>query len=358
MLAANKNPDTPGACNGRGVALASLGRFAEAPPCFNEELRRHPGNAEAHMNLGMTLLALGRFEEAWPHYEYRSQRKGFAAASGPRWQGEDLGHDTLLVYPEQGAGDNIHFLRYLPLLRQRYPEARIAYPSPEALKRLFAHTLAAARIDVYASSDDVHTYGFQTALLSIPGVLETTLASIPADVPYLRVDPAWADKWSPHLEGIRLPKVGLAWAGNPGYSGDRDRSIGFDTIAALFNVPGICFVSLQRPAEGELPARHEKLRYWMDEVADFADTAALIAQLDLVISVDTSVAHLAGAMGRPVWLLNRINTDWRWLLDREDSPWYPTMRIFRQPSPGDWNEVLRKVADALAQKFAGGVSRA
>ena len=135
-------------------------------------------------------------------------------------------------------------------------------------------------------------------------------------------------------------------------------SIGFDTIAALFNVPGICFVSLQRPAEGELPARHEKLRYWMDEVADFADTAALIAQLDLVISVDTSVAHLAGAMGRPVWLLNRINTDWRWLLDREDSPWYPTMRIFRQPSPGDWNEVLRKVADALAQKFAGGVSRA
>ncbi len=352
-LALKKNTDTPGARNGTGVALTALGRFAESPRFFHEELHHYPDNAEAHMNLGMALLALGAFDEAWPHYEYRAQRKGFAAASGPKWQGEDLGHDTLLVYPEQGAGDNIQFLRYLPLLRKRYPDAKIAYPSPDALKRLFKHTLAAADVDVYAISQNVHTHGFQTALLSVPGLLATTLATIPADVPYLRVDPAWEDPWSQRLAGVHSPKIGLAWAGNPGYAGDRDRSIGFELIADLFDVPGISFISLQKPVDGEPPAHHPKLHDWMDDAADFADTAALIARLDLVISVDTSVAHLAGALGRPVWLLNRINTDWRWMLEREDSPWYPTMHIFRQSSRGDWKGVLRRVAQELARRYCG-----
>ena len=346
--ALEKNPDTVGACNGKGVAYASLGRFAEGVPCLEEELRRHPDNSEAHMNLGMTLLVPGRYEEAWPHYEYRAERKGFASASGPKWHGEDLGSDTLLVYPEQGAGDNIHFLRYLPLLRNRYPKARIVYPSPEALKRLFAHTLEQAGIEVFASSDDVHTHGFQSALLSIPGLMETTLATVPADVPYLEVEPSWAEPWAPRLAGIARPRVGLAWAGNPDYPGDRDRSIPFEMLSGLLEVSGATFVSLQKAAKAQPPARHPRLLDWMDQVTDFADTAALIDQLDLVISVDTSVAHLAGALGRPVWLLNRTNTDWRWLLEREDSPWYPTMRIFRQSKRGDWSDVLRKVEEALA----------
>lgn len=343
------DPSTVTAENGIGAALASMGRFAEALPHFQRQVAAHPGHVEGHVNLGITLLTLGRFAEGWPEYERRLEKRGFNAASGPRWRGEPLGRDTLLVWPEQGAGDNIQFLRYLRRVRAAHPEARIVYPSPAALERLFAQSLAELGVEVPGALERIEVHGFQTALLSLPALFGTTLEDIPAAVPYLAADPALRAGWAARLRGRPAPRVGVVWAGNPEFAMDRDRSVPPETMREVLECPRTCFVSLQKPAANVLrpePRRGELLD-WMHEVADFADTAALVSELDLVVSVDTSVAHLAGALGKPVWLLNRAATDWRWLLGREDSPWYPSMRIFRQPRAGDWTSVARAVRREL-----------
>lgn len=338
-----------GAHNGLGVCFMALGRYLDAVREFEEELRRDPVDADAHMNLGLARLLLGELEAGWPEYEHRLLRKSMNTATGPRWTGAPLDTSTLLVFPEQGAGDNIQFVRYLARVRDENPKARIVYPAPAELRRLFAPALSAWRVDMPEPHGDIEITGFQIALLSLPGLFRTSPASIPAQIPYLRADQAEVAAWRARLQGHAGLKVGLVWAGNPEYRMDRDRSLPADEVVRLLQAGGACFVSLQKGAP-DAPARSDRLLDWMGEVRDFADTAALIEALDLVISVDTSVAHLAGALGRPVWLANRFSPDWRWMLGREDSPWYPTMRIFRQPARGDWTSVVGALRRALAEE--------
>jgi hypothetical protein len=246
----------------------------------------------------------------------------------------------LLVYPEQGLGDAIQMVRYAAMLSDGGP---VFWAVPASLRRLF--TGVAGITALLTPQDEVPPHDLHCSVMSLPRLCRTSLATIPGGVPYLRADPTQAAAWRARLRDSTGRKIGLAWQGNPEYLLDRLRSISTDHLGLFDGTRDAVFVSLQLPrmqASPPLP-----LIDLTDELSDFADTAALMAALDLIITVDTSVAYLAGALGRPVWLLNRFNTDWRWLMDRDDSPWYPTMRIFRQSAPGDWDGVLAAVRAAL-----------
>ena len=331
--------------------LKDLGRLEAAEIAYREALRLEPGHApeEAILryNLGILLLLAGRLGEAWPEYAWR-----FAAGAVPDrnfpqpiWAGEALAGRTLLIHAEQGLGDTIQMARYLPLLPR---DGAIVIEAPRALVRLLA---GFPRLRVVQLGDALPNFDLQCAMMGLPAIFGTELASIPADIPYLRADATRVAHWRRLVSGLPGRAVGLAWAGNPDdVRLDRKRSIALDVLAPLAKIPGVSFVSLQPGKPGEqlaVSALGSVTRDWTAELSDLAETASLIEALDLVITVDTAVAHLAGALGRPVWLLNRFDTDWRWLLEREDSPWYPTLRQFRQASPGDWVGVVDQVAAAL-----------
>lgn len=300
-----------------------------------------------HVNLAHSLLASGDFQEGWSHYEHRTslpmhdgQRFRDAA---PRWRGEPAAGMTLMVHAEQGLGDTIQFCRYLVLAAAR--GCRVVFEVQPVLRRLTAGLAGVDQIVVQGQA--LPPFDLHCPLMSLPGILGTRVETIPGNVPYLVADIADTAVWAarmPHQSGLR---VGLAWAGNPQLSADGRRSIPAELLAPLLDCSGIAFFSLQKGHQA--PAGVVDL---MNDVSDFADTAALIANLDLVISVDTAVAHLAGAMGKPVWLLNRHDSDWRWLRDRDDSPWYPTLRQFRQASPGDWDGVIARVEAELRRMGA------
>ncbi|MDR1935464.1 MAG: tetratricopeptide repeat protein, partial [Candidatus Accumulibacter sp.] len=334
------NPRSANAWLNLGYAYTRQSRLDEAEEAFRQALEIQPDFAEAECNLGLVLLLRGRLSEGWARYENRwwtPERAGHRPQSDrPEWAGEALGQRTLLVYREQGFGDNLQFARYLPLLRQRHPEARIRFWCLPPLCRLFTSHAAAWGVELLPSSTDAKSlppFDAHIALMSLPGRMGTTLENIPAEVPYIAAPPDLAEKWAARLKPLPGRKVGLVWSGNEAYSSQRFRSVSLKQLQPLLGVGGISWVSLQKgDAAGQIAAEGLPglILDVMDEVGDFADTAAIVANLDLVISVDTAVLHLAGAMGKPVWLLNRFDTDWRWLLEREDSPWYPTMRIFRQ----------------------------
>jgi hypothetical protein len=265
----------------------------------------------------------------------------------------------VLVVQEEGLGDTLQFLRYLPLLAER--GARVAVAVPPELTRLI-RTVPGV-IDVPAGDAPVPKHDFHCSFNGLPRAFETTLETIPCAVPYLAADPALVTRWARRLPAIQALRVGLAWAGQarpwlPGFVGvDQRRSTDLATLAPLAAVSGVRFVSLQKGGaapEARTPADALDLLDVMAEVRDFADTAAIVANLDLVISVDTSVVHLAGAMGKPVFLLDRYDNCWRWLSGRDDSPWYPSLRIFRQSRPGEWAPVIARVAAALARQVALG----
>jgi glycosyl transferase family 9 (putative heptosyltransferase) len=247
---------------------------------------------------------------------------------------------SLLVYPEQGLGDAIQMVRYAALLADGGP---VFWAVPASLRRLF--TGVADIKALLTPQDEVPPHDLHCSVMSLPRLCRTSLATIPGGVSYLRADPAQAAAWRARLRDGTGRKIGLAWQGNPDYLLDGLRSISTDHLGVLDGTRDAMFVSLQLPRMQASPLL--SLIDLTGELSDFADTAALMAALDLIITVDTSVAHLAGALGRPVWLLNRFNADWRWLMDRDDSPWYPTMRIFRQSTPGDWDGVLAAVRAAL-----------
>ena len=276
----------------------------------------------------------------------------------PQWRGEDLADKTIFLHSEQGYGDTIQFLRYVPLLASR--GGRVILEVPPSLGRLAEQLQGAAQ--VFASGAVTPAADFFCPLLSLPRAFGTTVATIPGEVPYLAADRAAVAAWRRRLADLEGLRVGLVWAGNPRPNQpganriDRRRSVTLGHFANLAEVPGVSFVSLQKgqaASQTRSPPPGLLVHDWTDELTDFADTAALIEALDLVISVDTSVVHLAGALGKPTWLLNRFDTCWRWLLNRDDSPWYPTLRQFRQPSPGDWNSVICGVRDALQRLAAG-----
>jgi Flp pilus assembly protein TadD len=337
-------PDLVDAMVNLGNVLVDLGQFTAAEASYRAALARAPENADAKYDLGALQLLTGRLAEGWAGYEVRWNRRGCKrrAMAAPAWRGDALAGRTLLLHAEQGFGDTIQFCRFIPELTKA---GRVFVEAPPPLLRLL-HTLE-GRPTLIAAGQELPPHDLQLPLPSLPAVLGTTLTSIPASLPYLHADPVQIAAWRRRLANVPGLRVGVAWAGNADYALDSRRSIKSRAFAVLAALPGISLISLQKsPPEGA----PTWLTYdWTDELHDFADTAALIKALDLVISVDTSIIHLAGALGRPAWLLNRFDSCWRWLHDRTDSPWYPGMRIFRQPSPLDWDSVLSEVAARLAE---------
>ncbi len=339
----------------RGFALILTGQDRAAAELYRHALPDLP-DPRAHGHYALTLLMLGEYREGWEQYEFRwlqephlSHRPSF---SQPVWAGQDLTGKTILLRAEQGAGDIIQFARFAAPLKAL--GATVVLEVRPELTRLAQGFAGADR--VFAPPTPPPPFDFYIHLMSIPRALGTELATIPATVPYLRVDPADLQRWAARLQDHRL-QVGLTWAGNPAHLRDSQRSMPLDALRDLWQVQGVRYVCLQKPLKpGELEQFPPEATLFDlgPGLEDFADTAAAIAQLDLVICVDTAIGHLAGALGKPVWLLLPEIGDFRWLKGREDSPWYPTMRLFRQQRMGQWDEVVARVKAALQEAVRTG----
>jgi len=339
--------------NGRGVILAKRGDLAQAAEAYTMAVACRNEYPEAHSNLASALLSLGDFERGLPELEWRwklpSMAPYRASFPQPLWRGQPLQGRTILLYAEQGWGDTIQFIRYAPLVAER--GGRVIVRCPAELKSLMASVRGVSE----ATSDATLRFDMHCPVLSLPLALGTRMETIPSDCPYVKVGPVlsqqWAAKVRPHADGL---KVGLVWAGSPAHAGDFQRSIALAQLAPLAKAKATFFSLQKGPAavQAQHPPTGMKLIDHTADLHDFADTAALIANLDLIISVDTAVVHLAGAMAKNVWVLLSYNADWRWLLDRADSPWYPNLRLFRQKTRGDWAGVMEEVAEELL-KIAG-----
>jgi tetratricopeptide (TPR) repeat protein/ADP-heptose:LPS heptosyltransferase len=345
-------PSAAGVHNIRGVALVSGGEPAAALECFARALDLAPGDPEARWNRSQALLVLGRLREAWPDYECRWQTLPLRqprATARPRWTGEGaVAGRTVLLWGEQGFGDQIQLARYAPLVAAR--GARVRLEVSRALLRLMRGLEgvdALAPLEQGFADDE---FDLHCPLASLPLAMGTDLADIPARIPYLAAPAPLVAHWSDWLgEADGRPRIGVAWSGSTGHRNDRNRSIALQRFAALLGDRAE-WIGLQRELrDGDRAAKDAlpQLRLPGDRLVDFADTAALATLCDLVVSVDTSIAHLAGALGRPVWILLPFSPDWRWLERRDDSPWYPTARLYRQERPGDWDGVLQRVAGDL-----------
>ena len=357
--ALRSRPDYANTHNNLGNVFQDLGRYDDAIASYRRALSLQMDYPEAAWNLGLLRLAGGHLADGWPGYEARLRMAGAMIDSGhaqPPWDGSDLNGRTILLHAEQGYGDTLQFIRYAPMVRDR--GGRVLLRCPSALHRLLEGQLGIERI--VGSHEALPAFDVRCPLPSLPGRFKTTLQSIPTDVPYIRVERTLEAQWQARLsrESGKL-KIGLAWAGNPTHVRDKHRSMPLAALAPLARfAPDVRFISLQKgePAgQARMPAAPIQLLDYTSELNDFADTAALIANLDLVIAVDTAIVHLAGALAKPVWVLLAIPTDWRWMLDRQDSPWYPTARLFRQPKRGDWETPLAQVVDALADLLGRGV---
>jgi tetratricopeptide (TPR) repeat protein len=344
-----RKPDLTTAWNNMGLALQAANRLQQATDAFRQALKLAPNFAQAHWNLSLALLMTGDYAEGWREYEWRHRGETFGAAdtsAAPRWQGEDLTGRTLLLSTEQGMGDALQFVRFAAPLAKK--GARVILRAPDAQAPLLA--TAPGVTSVVRTTDPMPPHDFQLPLLSVAGVLHTDDTNIPAAVPYLSVSRENAAEVTAAMavpEGTL--RVGLSWAGNRQQANDRRRSCPLATLAPLLGVPNVAWYSLQKgDGEDQIPSVPAAARIrQLDARNDFARKAALIAELDLVISVCTSNAHLAGALGKPLWVLLAFAPDWRWRLDRSDSLWYPTAHLFRQPAPGDWASVVAEVRAAL-----------
>jgi tetratricopeptide (TPR) repeat protein len=342
-------PDHVGAWLNRGRAASQLRRFDEAIASYGEVLARRKDDANAHFNRALALLTIGQYRPGFEAYEWRWRRTGVAPQKRrgrPLWLGEyPLHRKTVLLHAEQGLGDTIQFARYVPLVAaggatvmlEVQPELKSLMSSLDGVARLLSRGEAPPPFDAHCP------------LGSLPLAMKTEIESVPAAIPYLSADPARIAQWSARIEALPRPRIAIAWSGNPAHENDRNRSIAFDKLAPLLAHPA-SFVSIQRDvrdAEAMQLAGERRVEHVGGALADFSDTAAVLTLCDLAITADTAPAHLAGALGRPVWVLVPFAPDWRWTLDGETTPWYPTARLFRQTSPGDWDAVLARVADAL-----------
>ncbi|MEG3933551.1 tetratricopeptide repeat protein [Microcoleus sp. T3_B1] len=342
--ALNLKPDFVEAINNLGHALVDLGEFQEAFSCHSRALELQPDNATAHLEFALTLLLFGDFQRGFAEYEWRWRTPQLQPRQfkQPVWDGSDLQGKTILLHVEQGFGDSIQFIRYAPILRSRGAKVMVAcYPE---LMRLFATVAGIEYLSV--SLEGLPEFDVHAPLMSLPRIVGTTLETIPANVPYLA--PPAECKFA--LSSDAKLKVGIVWAGSPQRRKDNQRSCSLSDFIRFLDVPGIAFYSLQKNlSESDRTLLHQHLVPDLTpHLNDFADTASAISQLDLVITVDTAVAHLAGALGKPVWVLLSFAPDWRWLLDREDNPWYPTARLFRQSQPESWQELFEEVQVALS----------
>jgi tetratricopeptide (TPR) repeat protein len=340
------------ALNNRGLTLHRLGRFGEALASYDRALAARPGYADALFFRSMSRLLTGDFERGWIEYERRHESSSAVSSKRdiqqPLWLGEDdIAGKTILLHSEQGFGDTIQFCRYAALVAAR--GARVVMEVQQPLRGLMMGLDGVA--EVIARGDPLPDFDFHCPLLSLPLALETRLATIPSSPSYLRPPQRTSQDWDARLGKQGRPRIGVAWAGNPKHVRDRERSISLGTLLPLLDVDAT-FVSLQKDvhrADAETLLTNRKILDLAGSLGDFSDTAALISRLDLVISVDTSVAHLAAALGKPVWVLVTHVPDWRWLLGRDDTPWYPTARLFRQDDTGKWDGVMARLRDALLQ---------
>jgi tetratricopeptide (TPR) repeat protein len=333
-----------------GLVRQEQGRPREAIAAYRQAIMRDPNYADAHWNEALQHLALGEYDTGWAQYEWRWRRQGYPAQrfAERAWDGGNLTGRTILLTAEQGYGDTFQFIRYADLVKKR--GGTVIVECQPRLKQALAYTPGIDRL--VAQGDPLPPFDRHAAMLSLPRLLGTGLDSIPANVPYIRPDPLRALDWRARVNRGVGRNVGLVWRGNPDNSDDRKRSMDAGAAARLRHLSGINWFSLQIDAtKSEIAALSADgpICDCGPDLADWADTAALIATLDLIVTVDTAVAHLAGAMGRPVWVMLSAVPHWSWLRDRSDSPWYPTARLFRQERPGDWQTVLGAVARAATE---------
>ena len=345
-------PDFAEAWFGRGSTLSIVRRYDEAFACLREVQRIKPEFGDAHFMEAINRLLLGDYERGWIKYEARwdstlsnSNKRLF---SQPLWLGDhSIAGKTILLHAEQGLGDTIMASRYVPLVSAL--GAKVILEVQPSLKTMLQSLEGVSLL--LATGEDTPDFDFHCPLMSLPLAFKTRLDTIPAVVPYLAANSEAVRKWKLRLVGNEL-KVGVAWAGNPRFRDDRERSILLKNIAPLFGVPGVKFFSIQkdlRPGDEEFLNANPRIVHLGKETAGFHDDAGIMMSLDLVISSDTSVVHLAGALARPVWVLLSFNPEWRWMLDRNDSPWYPTARLVRQNEEGDWASVVASVSEELTR---------
>ena len=337
--------------NNLGNVLMELDRFEGSAISYAKAISLKPDDPGAHKNFGIINLLLGNFEIGWAEYSWRRLEDDpvfkVRAYSQPFWDGEDLTGKTIFIYPEQGLGDTIQFVRYLPVLQAL--GGQVVFDAPLPLVRLL-EDLDGVNVMV-KSGDTIPPFDYHLPLLELPRLFDTTPDTIPAAEAYLSAEQSLEETWAERLGPKEGYRVGLVWAGNPSHLNDRNRSITPELFRSLAETPGVSAYSLLVGRDGEAGRVFgDTVTDLEEQLTDFAETAAAIANMDLVISVDTAVVHLAGALGAPVWTLLPFNPDWRWMLDRGDSPWYPTMRLFRQEKRRDWQGVLDRVAAELAER--------
>lgn len=346
-------PDYTDALINRGNALRDLNRSREAIESYDTALALKPDLADGHWNKALEQLLLGDFAQGFANYEWRWRRadavpRGFTQ---PQWRGEDLRGRTILLHAEQGFGDTLQFVRYVPMVAAK--GGNVILEGPDGLLPLLAGIEGvAARVSRGAP---LPPFDLHCPLMSLPLAFGTTLATVPAAVPYLRVPAARAEQWRGRLPRRGVPRVGLVWSGRPTHRNDHNRSIALARLEPVLARPGVQFISLQREirdADRPALAKFPTVLRLEEELADFADTAAVVDALDLTIAVDTAVAHVAGALGKPVWVLLPSIPDWRWMLHRDDSPWYPSARLFRQKRIGDWDGAIARLAAELERELA------
>ena len=355
-------PDSPTALNSLGSLLSDIGLVQEAHGYFIKAVNLAPEFAMARLNLGMAQLKLGDWQPGWDNYEARwtgSAESGNGTFSRPscplpQWDGQDnTDKQGLLVFTEQGFGDMFQFSRYLELASQRF--AKVGFVCPDPITQIIMEWSFGERVVILKRMPISYaTWHWQCPLMSLPRAFKTRLDTIPANLPYLKVSKMAQAHWRERLD-IAAPDrftVGIAWTGRKSHQYDAQRSLRFEQFLPLLNDKRITWVNLQKSGIEDLrPAIPDDVKWidWTEELTDFADTAGLVSNLDLVISIDSSMVHLAGGLKRPVWMLNRFNSEWRWMEQRVDSPWYPTLRIFNQPQLGDWTSVLNTLRSALAE---------
>jgi tetratricopeptide (TPR) repeat protein len=351
------DPNFSDAWSNLGTTLHHAGRYEEGMAALRRAIALAPNHANAHSGLGILLLMRGDFAEGFDEYEWRllsTEVKGPRFPQRP-WQGESLAGRHIYVQAEQGFGDTLQFVRYLPILKSR--AGAVSFRMHQSLLTLMRENLPG--IELYGDRGTPAPADCECALLSLPRLFRTRLETIPAPVAYLRAPAEIAARWRQRLAALPGLKVGLVWAGRPEHANDHRRSLDLAALVPLCALPGVSFASLQvGPHAADLAGQRAlKIADLSPQLADFAETAGAVAALDLVITVDTAVAHLAGALGKPVWVLLPEVTDWRWLLGREDNPWYPTMRLFRRQACEGWEKVIPRVAGELAAAAAGDTVR-
>lgn len=335
------------ACFNLGVTYSALRKYENAIECFNLALKIEPKHANSHYNLGVNLLLLGDFEKGWSHYEWRYRFFPYMAPIyNMYWKGQSLENKTIYVHAEQGLGDTIQFIRYLKLLKKK--KAKVVLCVQHELKDLVKSFKGIDEIDL-APPAKIKKDGYHVCLLSLPFIFKTNLKTITKESAYLFAEKKESDKWKKAFSAIKGLKVGIVWKPSKISNTFEERYVPLENFILLAKKEGMKLITIQKDLsneEKELLKKHNIIDT-SEKISDFTDTAAIIDNLDIVIAIDTSVAHLAAAMGKTVLLMLPIKPDWRWLLERNDSPWYPTVKIFRQKNPNEWKDVITEVEKTI-----------